>query len=203
MSDLLEKRVGDIPDPLGAIAQHHLLFGAIPTPFEGFGIKPAPKQLGRFNCPGVSGGSGIPNRSTLWVGCGLGEDRPEFDFPGASRLPRGSAGAPLQLSTHHRQLGAIHLDIQHGDGGTEDVGECQLHDAISVGLFPADNVATDGFGVALHSFGGDLKARQQVQLLAASDPAYFPGNLLLDCFGRFFSAAKVIPPPAVPGKSVR
>jgi hypothetical protein len=97
----------------------------------------------------------------------LGEDRTEFDFAGARRLPRDSAGAPLQLSTHHRQLGAIHFDIQHGNGGGQDVGEFQLHDAVSVSLFPANNIATDGFGVALHSFGGDLKARQQVQLLAA------------------------------------
>src|SRR5579859_296014 len=83
--------VGDIPDPLGAITQHHLLFSAIPTPFEGFGIKAATKQLGRFNRPSVGGGSGVTNGSALWVGCGLGGDRPELDFPGARRLPLGSA----------------------------------------------------------------------------------------------------------------
>jgi hypothetical protein len=35
------------------------------------------------------------------------------------------------------------------------------------------------------------------------DPAYFLGDFLLDRFGRFFPAAKVSPPLAVRGKSVR
>jgi hypothetical protein len=36
--------VGDIPDPLGAVAEHDFLFGPIPSPFEGFHIEPSAKR---------------------------------------------------------------------------------------------------------------------------------------------------------------
>jgi hypothetical protein len=76
----------------------------------------------------------------------VGEDTPQFDLSGACRLPLGSAGAPFQLGVHHRQLGAIHFDDQHGNGSAQDVGKLQLHDAMSLGLFPFDDIGADGFG---------------------------------------------------------
>jgi hypothetical protein len=69
---------------------------------------------------------------------------------------------------HHRQLGAIHFDDQHGNGSAQNVGKLQLHDAIALGLFPFDDIGADGFGVAFDSFGGDLQSGQQVQLLVAT-----------------------------------
>jgi hypothetical protein len=37
--------VGDIPDPFGAIAQHHPLFGPFPAAFPSFGVQAASKLL--------------------------------------------------------------------------------------------------------------------------------------------------------------
>src|SRR6266851_2143058 len=146
--------VGDIPDPLGAVAQHHFLFGPIPSPFEGFGIESAAEQFGSFDRPGIGGGSWVPNGATFWVGCGLSEDTTQFDFTGACGLSLSSAGASFQLGAYHRQLCSIHFGIQNWDGSAQNVGELQLHDAISFGLFLFDYIGPNGFGMALDSFGG-------------------------------------------------
>src|SRR5580658_5354623 len=89
--------IGDIPDPLGAVAQHHFLFSPIPTSFEGFGVDPTAEQFGSFDRSGIGGRSGISNRATLRVGRSLGEDTTQFDFASACGLPWNSAGAPFQL----------------------------------------------------------------------------------------------------------
>src|SRR6476660_8634002 len=96
--------IGDIPDPLGAVAQHHFLYGPIPTSFEDFGVKPTAKGFGAFDRPGIGCGSCISNRATLRVGCSLGKDTTQFDFTSACGLPRSSAGAPFQFGVYHRQL---------------------------------------------------------------------------------------------------
>jgi hypothetical protein len=110
------------------------------------------------------------------IGGGLGEDTTQFDFPGTCGLPLGSAGAPFQLGVHHRQLGTIHFDDQHGNGSAQNVGELQLHEAISLGLFPLDDIGADGFGVTFDSFRGDLNTSQQLELLAATGEAGFTSH---------------------------
>jgi hypothetical protein len=91
----------------------------------------------------------------------LGEDTAQLYFPSARRLPQASARATFQLDAHHRQLCAIHFDVQHGDGSLQNVGKLQLHYPISLFLFPSDDIGPDGFRVAFDGFGGDLKAGQQ------------------------------------------
>src|SRR5580704_150998 len=103
--------IGDIPNPFGAVAQHHFLFCPIPASFEGFGVEPTAEQFGSFDRSGIGGGSCISNRTTIRVGCSLGEDTTQFDFASACGLPRGSAGAPFQLGGYHRQLCTVHFDI--------------------------------------------------------------------------------------------
>src|SRR6185369_9374495 len=151
-----EMLIGDIPDPLGAVAQRHFLFGSIPTSLEGFGVEPTAEPFGSFDRPGIGGGSWISNRAPLRVGCSLCEDTTQFDFASACGLPRSSASAPFQLGVHHRQLCAVHFDVQNRDRSSQNIGKLQLHDAISLGLFPPYDIGPNSLGVALDSLGGEL-----------------------------------------------
>lgn len=46
---------GEIPDPLGAIADDYLLFGAAPAAFPGFDVQPLAELLGGFDSAGIRG----------------------------------------------------------------------------------------------------------------------------------------------------
>src|SRR5438874_11287810 len=107
--------VGDIPDPLGAVAQHNLFLGPIPSSFEGFEIEASAKQFGSFDRPGIGGGGCIPNGAAFRVSCGLSTDTTQFDFTSACWLSLRSAGAPFQLGAHHWQSRPSPFDIQDGD----------------------------------------------------------------------------------------
>src|SRR6185436_3559890 len=73
--------VGNVPDPLGPIAQHNFLLGPIPAALPSFDVETTAKQFGGFDCSGVGGRACVPNRSPFRIGRGLSEDRPQFDFP--------------------------------------------------------------------------------------------------------------------------
>jgi hypothetical protein len=50
--------IGDVPDPLGTVAQYNFLLGPVPTPLPSFSLEARAKKFGGFDCPGVGGGSG-------------------------------------------------------------------------------------------------------------------------------------------------
>lgn len=64
--------VGDVPDPLGAIAEHNFLLSPAPAALPGFGVEAVAKEFGRFNGARIDGRGLIANGSGLlcrsWFG---------------------------------------------------------------------------------------------------------------------------------------
>ncbi len=77
-----EMIVGEVPDPLCAIADDDFLFSAGPAAFPGFDIEPFAKLLGVLNGPSVGGRRWVANGEPLLIPAGLGEHTAEFDLPG-------------------------------------------------------------------------------------------------------------------------
>src|SRR5215469_10251571 len=107
--------IGQVPDPVRAIAHHNPNGGTVPTPLVSLGIDAKTKLPGSFNGTDIGGGSFIAHRSALGIDPGLGEYRTQFAFPCASRLTRVSTWPPFGVGLHHKHLRAINLNIQVGN----------------------------------------------------------------------------------------
>src|SRR5260370_32008663 len=77
---------GDVPDPLGAVAQDDLNEGAAPASVPGFQIEALAELGGSLNGSRVGGGIRIADRVAFLIVCGLRENTPELGFPGGSGL---------------------------------------------------------------------------------------------------------------------
>src|SRR5260370_35022254 len=91
-----EVLIGDIPDPLGSVTDHHLLIRPAPAAFPGFGVDAGAARLAGFDCADISRGGLVPDRPPLLIGPGLREDASQFGLPGARRLSRQPSGPAPQ-----------------------------------------------------------------------------------------------------------
>src|ERR1043166_9448657 len=71
---------GQVPDPLGAVAQDDFLCGATPAAFPSFQVEPFAKLLSGFDGPGVGSGMTIPNGEAFLVPGSLGEHATQLGF---------------------------------------------------------------------------------------------------------------------------
>ena len=59
--------IGKIPDPLGPVADHHLLRGTVPATIPGLCIEALAKGFGGFDRAGVGGGIGVAKGVALFI----------------------------------------------------------------------------------------------------------------------------------------
>src|SRR5882724_2466844 len=168
-----EVPTGDIPDPLGSVADDHLLLRPAPAAFPGFSVDARAERFGRFNCADISGGGFVSHRPAFRIGRGLSEDAAQFDLAGACRLSLYPAGAAFQFAPDDGDLGAVDLDIEYRHCRAQDLRQFQLEDAVDLDLLSLRDIGPDGFRLALHRFGGYLQASQQFQLR----PAFLEAHL--------------------------
>ena len=135
----------------------------IPREVVGFQVQQVPKFL-------VGGGEGA---QFSHQGCDAprlellqpwGDPTSQLDLAGACRLALDFADAPFRLGLHHRHPAAIHLEVDHGDPGTQDLRH--LH----------------GFQIHPATLAPARKDHRQPR-------AYFLGDFLRDRLGRLFSSA--------------
>src|ERR1039457_2801663 len=74
---------GQIPNPRSAVADDHLLPGAVPTALISFAADAPPKRLRRFDPARVGGRALLTLRPAASIERRLGEDTPQFYFPRA------------------------------------------------------------------------------------------------------------------------
>src|SRR5258708_4519761 len=121
-----EVPIGDIPDPLGSVTDHHFLLRPAPAAFPGFSVDAGAERLGGFNCADISGGGFVPRWPALRIGPGLSEGAAQFDLARARRLSLYSASAAFQFAADDGDLGAVDLDIEYRHCRAEDLGQFQL-----------------------------------------------------------------------------
>ena len=105
--------LGQIPDPLGTVAEDDFLLGAAPAAIPGFQVQALGKRLGSLNGAGLGGGIGSANRIAFLVSHCLREHASELDLTRAGRLPFGLALAPGGFFFYHRHSGSIHFYVQN------------------------------------------------------------------------------------------
>ena len=176
--------LGQIPDPFGAVADDDLLLGAAPAAFPGLDVEPLAELLGVLDGAGVGGGIGVANGIAFFVPRGLREHAAELGFARVRRQAVEFAFATRGLFLHHGHAGAVHLDIENGNGLAHDDGQIELHGAIDLLLLLTRDVCADRFGHALHGLGGYLQAGQQLHLLTAMIERTLPGPPALACAAR-------------------
>ena len=106
-------------------------------------------------------------RAARGVRRGLGKHAAEFDLARMRRLARDLAGTALGFGLHHRNAGAVHLDIEQRHGGGANFRQFQLFGTLDPGLLTRFDVGADGLGVALHGLGGHFNTSQQLEWLTA------------------------------------
>ena len=107
-----EVLVGEIPDPLGAIADNDLPFRAAPAPVPSVQVKAFAELFGRLNCAHVGGRIGVADGETFFIAPGLREHASKFDFPCMGRLPRRLAFPPHGFIFHNGYSGPVHFYIK-------------------------------------------------------------------------------------------
>src|SRR5258708_20583983 len=86
LSRAREVLIGDIPDPLGSVTDHHLLIRPAPTAFPGFGIDAGAERLGGFDCADLIPGGLVSPRPRCLTGGAVGAQAPHFDPSRRHRL---------------------------------------------------------------------------------------------------------------------
>ena len=158
---------GQIPNPFGPVAHHHLVVGAAPAPFPGFPVKASAELLGGFHRAGIGGGIGSADRVALLIPRRLGEHAPQLDFPRMGRLTRDLALPTHRLFLHHRHSRPIHLHIQDGNRLPGHDGKVQRQGLRDFLLLALRDIGAEGLRRTLHRFGGHLQARQNFHLFTA------------------------------------
>jgi hypothetical protein len=77
------------------------------------------------------------------------------------------AGTAFGFLFHYGNTRAIHLHIQIGNAWPQRDGQRELECSLQLALLTNFDVLSDGFGGALHGFGGYRQTCQQLLLLAA------------------------------------
>ena len=103
--------VGQIPDPVGAVANEYFLLGAAPAAFDGLPVDARAKLCYPLDGPGIGGRVGVADRLSLVVPPGLGEDAAQFGFASMRRLTLNLALSPSSLFLHHRRTRTVHLNV--------------------------------------------------------------------------------------------
>lgn len=116
------------------------------------------------------------HRATIAVGGGLRKHAPGLDLARTRRLSFNLAATADELCFHDWHAGAVHFHVKDGHGGSGDLRQAQLLGPRNIVLFQALNVGANSLGLPPHCFGGDLKACQQLQLLAAVLEAYIAAH---------------------------
>ena len=80
------------------------------------------------------------------------KDATQFDFACARGLPGDPALSSLGIRLDYGYLNTVHLDIELGHGGAENLWQFQLYGPIDVHLFATGNVGTDRFSLPLDGF---------------------------------------------------
>ena len=154
---------GDIPDPVGPVADDNLFLCAAPTTVPSVQVYAPTEFGGSFDGSGVGRRIGIADGITFLVPFGLCENATQFYFARMRGLAFDLAFPALGLCRRHS--GTVHLDIQVEDRLAHYHGEIQLHGpAYPLPLARAD-VFAYGLRRSLHGFGGDFQAGQQLHLL--------------------------------------
>jgi hypothetical protein len=97
----------------------------------------------------------------------LREHASEFDLTRMSRLAVGFAFASDRFFFHHGHPGAVHLQIQNGNGLADDYRQIQLYGALNLLVFAFGDMLADDFGRTFHGLGGDVQSGQKLHLLEA------------------------------------
>src|SRR5712675_1363886 len=87
--------VGEIPDPVRAIAHDNSDRGSVPSPVVGLRIDPESEVFRRLDRADIRGGTFIADRPALIIDTGLCKHTAEFAFSGACRLAWRSTRAAL------------------------------------------------------------------------------------------------------------
>src|SRR5260370_8870111 len=96
-----EVLIGDIPDPLGSVTDHHLLIRPAPAAFPGFGIDAGAERLGGFDCADISRGGLVSHPPAFLIRRGFSEDASHVSLAGARRLSLQSAPPALHFPADH------------------------------------------------------------------------------------------------------
>lgn len=104
--------LGQIPDPLIAIADNHFLFCATPATFPGFDIEALAELPGAFDGAGVGGGIRIANGVAFLVPLGLREYATQLSFTPMSGQAVEFALASRCFLLYYGHTSAVHLHIQ-------------------------------------------------------------------------------------------
>ena len=98
----------------------------------------------------------ITHRSALFIHGGLCEHGAQLAFSGAGALTGRSARAAFGFRLHHKDLGAVHLDVQITNRRASNHRQMKLLRAPDVRLLPGFHVLADRFRDSLDSFGSDF-----------------------------------------------
>src|ERR1019366_805394 len=156
-----------IPNPLGAVAHHHLLLGTAPTPLLGFPVQALAELLGGGNGAGIGSGIGSTDRVSLLIPRRLGEDAPQLDFPRMRRLTLDFALPTHGLFLHHRDSRPIHLHVEDGNRLSGDDGKVRGQGFLDLLSLALSDIGADPLRRALHEFGGHLQASEPFHLFTA------------------------------------
>jgi hypothetical protein len=155
------------PNPLGTIADHHLLFRVTPASFPCFSIHAFAELYCGFDSPGIGGGISITNGEAIRIPSGLREHTSQLDLAGMRGLADDLALSTQRLFLHHGDSGPIHLHIQDGNGLASDDWQIQLQGFLDLGLFALDDIRSCVLRGTLDGLGRHFQASQNFQLLAA------------------------------------
>ena len=157
---------GQIPNPFGPVAHHHLLLGAAPAPFPGFPVKASAELLGGFNGAGIGGGIRRADRVALLIPSRLREHTSQFDLPRVGRLTGDLAVPTHGLFLHHGYSGPVHLHIQNGNRLLRHGGMGQREGGRHLPLLALSQIGPQGLRRTLYRFGGHFQTRQNLHLFA-------------------------------------
>src|SRR5580692_6557175 len=159
--------VGEIPDPVRAIAHDNSGRGPVPTPVVGLRIDPEPEVFGSLDSADIGGGTLVAQRPALIIDTGLCKHASQFAFSGARRLAWCSTRAAFGLGRDYKNLRSIHLHVQMRDRSASHRWQTELFGTSDVLLLSALNVGSDRFSRPLDGFGRHFQVCQELELYAA------------------------------------
>jgi hypothetical protein len=159
--------LGKVPNPFGSVANDDLLLGTAPAAFPGFDVESLAELLSVLDGADIGCRIWVANGIAFFVPLGLREYAAKLGLARVRRQTIELAFAARGLLLHYGHAGAVHLDIENGNGLAHDDRQIELHGAIDLLLLLQCNVCADRFGHALHRLGGDLQAGQQFHLLTS------------------------------------